>query len=51
MIVDTVSGSLDAGALLLAYNDANTTQYSLTHEGTKLFLDGKRYFRETIDCN
>ena len=47
----TVSGSLDASALLLTYNDGSTTQYSLTHEGTKLFLDGKRYFRETIDCN
>ncbi len=47
----TVSGSLDAGTLLLTYNDNSTTQYRLTHEGTKLFLDGKRYFRETIDCN
>ena len=47
----TVSGSLDAGTLLLTYNDGSTTQYHLTHEGTKLFPDGKRYFRETIDCN
>ncbi len=47
----TVSGSLDEGALLLTYNDGSTTQYRLTHEETKLFLDGKRYFRETIDCN
>ena len=47
----TVSGSLDAGTLLLTYNDGSTTQYHLTRDGTKLFLDGKRYFRETIDCN
>ncbi len=45
------SGSPEAGTLLLTYNDGSTTRYRLTHEGTKLFLDGKRYFRETIDCN
>ncbi len=46
----TISGGPDEGILLLTYNDGSTTRYRLAHEGTKLFLDGKRYFRETIDC-
>lgn len=47
----TVSGSLAEGTLLLAYNDGSTARYSVTREGTKLFLDGKRYFRETTVCH
>lgn len=46
-----VSGSLDGGELLLTYNDGSTARYRLTHEGTKLFLDGKRYFREAASCD
>jgi hypothetical protein len=45
-----VSGGLEAGALTLVYNDGSRAAYTLTHEGTKLFLDGKRYFRESTDC-
>lgn len=47
----SVSGDLDAGMLLLAYNDGSKARYTLTHEGTKIFLNGKRFFRETADCN
>ncbi len=47
----SVSGNLDNGLLLLSYNDGSTLRYTLTHDGTKLFLDGKRYFRESNNCN
>jgi len=46
----SVSGTLQKGTLLLTYNDGSTASYTLTHEGTKIFLDGKRYFRERISC-
>jgi len=46
----SVSGNMQQGTLLLSYNDGSTARYSLTHQGTKLFLDGKRYFRETANC-
>jgi hypothetical protein len=46
----SVSGSLQQGILLLTYNDGRTARYTLTQEGTKLFLDGKRYFRENANC-
>ena len=46
----SVSGPLEGGTLTLTFNDGSVSQYTLTHEGTKLFLDGKRYFRETGQC-
>ena len=46
----SVSGPLQQGTLILMYNDGSTARYQLTHEETKLFLDGKRYFRETANC-
>ncbi len=46
----TVSGPLEGGTLVLTYNDGSYSRYAVTHEGTKLFLEGKRYFRETADC-
>ncbi len=46
-----VSGAFNSGALALNYNDGSTATYELTHEGTNLFLDGKRYFRETTNCH
>ena len=47
----TVSGGVQRGTLVLAYNDGSTARYSVTRDGNKLFLDDKRYFRETSDCN
>ncbi|WP_440903891.1 hypothetical protein ACMZOO_13730 [Catenovulum sp. SX2] len=45
------SGNLNSGTLELYFNDGRISQYTLTHEGdTKLFLDGKRWFREAINC-
>lgn len=44
------SGARDAGTLELTYNDGSVARYALTLEGTKLMLDGKRYFREATDC-
>ena len=46
----SVSGPLESGTLLLVFNDGSTSRYHLTLEGTKLFLDGKRYFREGGAC-
>lgn len=44
------SGPMEGGTLALAFNDGSVSRYALTREGTKLFLDGKRYFRETGGC-
>ncbi|NNE07506.1 MAG: hypothetical protein HKN20_02980, partial [Gemmatimonadetes bacterium] len=46
----SASGGAGAGALTLQYNDGQSATYALSLEGTKLFLDGKRYFREATDC-
>ncbi len=46
----SVSGGIDAGTLVLTYNDGSTARYTLSFEGTKLYLDGKRYFREAANC-
>jgi hypothetical protein len=47
----SVSGGVNAGTLVLTYNDGSTARYTLTLEGTKLYLDGKRYFREDTNCD
>ncbi len=46
----SVAGALQSGTLVLTFNDSSVARHTLTHEGTKLFLDGKRYYRETADC-
>ena len=46
----SVSGTLQRGTLLLTYNDGRILSYILTHEGKKLFLDGKLYIRERVSC-
>jgi hypothetical protein len=47
----SVSGGMNAGTLQLHYNDGSVGTYEVTREGdSKLFLDGKRYFREYNDC-
>lgn len=46
----STSGEPAAGALTLHYNDGQSATYGLSLEGTKLFLDGSRYFREATDC-
>jgi hypothetical protein len=46
----STSGGIDAGTLVLTYNDGSIARYTLTFEGTKLYLDGKRYFREGANC-
>ena len=46
----STTGDLNGGTLLLTYNNDATARYALTHEGTKLYLDGKRYFREAANC-
>lgn len=47
----TVSGPGTQGSLVLSYNDGSTATYGVALEGTKLFLDGKRWFREFGMCN
>ncbi len=46
----SASGPPGEGTLVLSYNDGRTARYALTLDGTKLFLDGKRYFRESSGC-
>jgi hypothetical protein len=45
-----VSGTSEQGALRLAYNDGRTSRITLSVQEEKLYLDGKRYFREATDC-
>ncbi len=46
----SATGDAGAGTLVLRYNDGQSATYALSWDGTKLFLDGKRYFREATDC-
>jgi len=44
------SGNAQVGTLTLQYNDGDVGSYELTIEDEKLYLDGKRWFREYTDC-
>ncbi len=47
----SVNGNLDQGQLVLSFNGGRTSTYNVTLQGSKLKLDGSRYFREATNCN
>ena len=42
--------SVQGPNLVLAYGDGSTATYELELDGTKLMLNGRRWFREATDC-
>ena len=44
------SGKGDSGTLTLKYNDGSTATYSLSMNGSKFLMDGKRWLREAATC-